>query len=141
MHYAIFVVGPPGVGKTTALRELLGEKFSTISIKENGAVKFTVNDQLCFAGHYGVGTFDGSDTVPMHGASHCLDWWEENILPKSIYKATIFDGDRFSTLPCKTRLENIDNVKVYCVYLGPSQEVLDKRRKSRGSNQDPVWLR
>ena len=141
MHYAIFVVGPPGVGKTTALRELLGEDYTTISLKDEGAVKFTVTEKLCFAGHYGVGTFDGSDTVPMHGASICLDWWEDNILPKAHYKATIFDGDRFSTNPCKVRLEGFDNVKVLCVYMGASQNVLKARRDERGSNQDPVWLR
>lgn len=141
MHYAIFLVGPPGVGKTTALRVLLGEDYTTISLPDEGAVKFTTNKELCFAGHYGVGTFDGSDTVPMHGASICLDWWEDNILPRKNYKATIFDGDRFSTNPCKNRLDSLEGVKAICVYLGASQEVLKARRDARGSNQDPVWLR
>lgn len=141
MHYAVFVVGPPGVGKTSALRELLGEEYKTIHPEDNKAVKFTVNNELCFTGHYGTGTFDGSDTVPMHGASICIDWWKENILPDTKYKATIFDGDRFSTNPCKTSLEALEGVRVLCVYMGASQETLDSRRSERGSNQDPVWLK
>lgn len=141
MHYALFIVGPPGVGKTSAIRELVGEGFSTIHPEDNKAVKFTVTEDICFAGHYGTGTFDGSDTVPMHGASICIDWWKENILPNKKYKATIFDGDRFSTSPCKASLDELEGVKALCVYMGASQETLDARREERGSNQDQTWLK
>jgi len=141
MHYAVFVVGPPGVGKTSALRKILGEDYTIVHPQDNKVVKFTLSEDLCFAGHYGTGTFDGSDTVPMHAASICLDWWESNILPNSKYKATIFDGDRFSTNPCKSTLEAIEGVKVLCVYMGASKEVLTQRRLERGSKQDPTWLK
>lgn len=141
MHHAIFVVGPPGVGKTSALRELLGEEYKNITVPNNGRIKFATNQELCFTGHYGTGTFDGSDTVAMDGAKHCIDWWKENILPNPQYKATIFDGDRFSTNPCKAELESLEGVRVLCVYMGASQETLNSRRAERGSNQDPTWLR
>jgi len=139
-HTALFVVGPPGVGKTSAMRSLMGEEFTTFTHPSDGKVKWTFADPLCFAGHYGVGTFDGADTVPNDGWVPNLEYWESNILTDSQYQYTIFDGDRFSHANAQKFLEE-RGVRVLCAHLTASDEVMDARRKERGSDQNPTWLR
>jgi len=144
-HVAIFVVGPPGVGKTSAMRSLMSlyptqKAFTTFTHPEDGRVKWTFSDPLCFAGHYGVGTFDGADTVPNDGWIPNLEYWEKKILPDPVYKFTVFDGDRFSHANAQKFLED-RGVKVLCAHLTASDEVMDARRAERGSDQNPTWLK
>lgn len=139
-HVAVFVVGPPGVGKTSAVREILGSGYSNFTHPETKKVKWCLNSPWVFAGHYGVGTFDGADTVPNDGWIPCMEWWEENILANPDYQFTLFDGDRFSHGNCQKFLED-RGVRTLCVHLTASDEVMDARRKERGSDQDPTWLR
>lgn len=139
MHTAIFVVGPPGVGKTSAMRVLLGTEFNIFTDPENGKVKWTLAPPYCFAGHYGVGTFDGADTVPNDGWVPNLEYWEAHILTDSAYKYTVFDGDRFSHANAQKWLED-RGVRVLCAHLTASDEVMDARRVERGSDQNKTWL-
>jgi len=136
MHTAIFVVGPPGVGKTSAMRVLLGETFE---LYHDGKVKWTRAAPYVFAGHYGLGTFDGADTVPNDGWLPNLEFWEKEYLPNEEYQVTVFDGDRFSHGNAVKWLED-RGVRVLCAHLTASDEVMDARRKERGSDQNPTWL-
>jgi hypothetical protein len=140
-HTVLFIVGPPGVGKTCALHVLLGDKYEVFTKPDNGRVKWTLAAPFAFVGHYGKGTFDGSDTVPYDGAKPCLDHWEAEYLHNPEYRFTIFDGDRFSNSKVQERLEKIEDIRVLCIYLGASNEVLVERRAARGSSQDPTWLK
>jgi len=140
MHTAVFVVGPPGVGKTSAMRVLLGESYRRFTLEENGRVKWTLNKPYAFAGHYGLGTFDGADTVPNDGWEPNLDYWESEILPNKDFQFTVFDGDRFSHNNAKRRLEAA-GVRVLCVHLTASDAVMEARRAERGSDQNATWLK
>lgn len=141
MHTAVFVVGPPGVGKTSAVREVLGEGYVNFTHPETSKVKWCLNAPWAFAGHYGMGTFDGADTVPNDGWIPCMEWWEKEILSRpELYSYTLFDGDRFSHANCQKFLED-RGVRVLCVHLTASDEVMDARRKERGSDQNPTWLK
>jgi hypothetical protein len=85
----VWVVGEPGVGKTTLVREgLLEDDMELV-----GPPKWTVGQAVAAAGHYSGGKFDGADTVPYNGAAAALDYWATRL---HTFPLTIFDGDRFS---------------------------------------------
>jgi hypothetical protein len=142
MHTAIFVVGPPGVGKTSAVREILGADYTNFTHPETSKVKWCLQKEgpWAFAGHYGVGTFDGGDTVPNDGWLPCVEHWEWEILSNPQYRFTLFDGDRFSHANCQQFLED-RGVRVLCAHLTASDEAMEARRRERGSDQNPTWLK
>lgn len=138
MHVALFVVGPPGAGKTTSMRALLGQGYSIVTHPETAKIKWTLNHPFCFVGHYGVGTYDGSDTIPLDSWKINLEYWEKELLPN--YKYTVFDGDRFAHKHAKKFLED-RGVMTVCIHLSAPDKVLNERRTERGADQDPAWLK
>lgn len=136
---ALFVVGPPGVGKTSMVRELFKmlDPFGAASMTMKP--KWTVSQGIyAAAGHYTGGTFDGADTVPYTGAMQALDFLEEN-LKKWKPKLVLFDGDRFSYSTALERVKGlIPDTRV--AHLQATPEMLAARRLERGSKQNPTWL-
>lgn len=136
----LFVIGEPGIGKTTAIRAMVPmlAADSPIAPHEIEKPKWTIASSVALAGHYRGATFDGADTIPYTGARAALDYWAANLQD---VKLTILDGDRFSTQP------SLDYVRasgalVLGAYLHASDpDVAEARRVWRGSNQDPTWLK
>lgn len=133
---ALFVVGAPGVGKTTLVRRMLG--FPYVAVTQKPDPKWTLSDdhRTIAAGHYIGGTFDGADTIAYNGAAAALDFWEAECLECQL---TIFDGDRFSHGSALTRVAQ--RARVVAVYLTASDELLTTRRAERGSRQNASWMR
>lgn len=133
----LFIVGPPGVGKTTLVRAL----FATLDPLEAKYLvdkpKWTVAPGICAAGHYKGDTFDGADTVPYNGVNQCLDFWTKNL---STIPLTIFDGDRFSFPACFDFFKAKGH-PVRVAHISAPPEVLAERRRSRGSKQNPSWMK
>lgn len=131
----LFVVGPPGVGKTTLIRELL-EPDSYFVQKP----KWTVGPgkRVCAAGHYMGSTFDGADTVPYNGVDAALAYWDSEL---RAHQLTIFDGDRFSHRGVVARFQRGSQHELRCLHLTAPDEVLAARREARGSHQNPTWLK
>jgi len=127
----LFVLGPPGVGKTTAVRPML--KVDRLVSKP----KWTIAGHIVAAGHYTGTTFDGADTVPYNGVRPALEYWKENLQSAQL---TILDGDRFSHDKVKQWFTPLVE-RVAAVYLNASNEVLTARRNRRGSNQNPSWMK
>jgi len=128
---AIWIVGEPGVGKTTLVRAIVGD----VPLELVPNQKWTIARDFVLAGHYTGGTFDGGDTVS-HDVGPTLTYWEANLLWRPY---TIFDGDRFSDMNKKTRID--ESADPYVVLLLAPEEVVEARRKQRGSNQNATWLK
>lgn len=137
-HIVLYVLGAPGVGKTTLVRELLGTNRSLIA-----KPKWTLGPGVAAAGHYTGQTFDGGDTVPYSGARECLEYWSANLLPAlraTPSSLTILDGDRFSTGPSLEYLRATGE-PIVGVHLTADEATLESRRAARGSNQNATWLK
>jgi hypothetical protein len=127
----LFLVGAPGVGKTTLARLLLEPDPYLVQ-----KPKWTVGETICAAGHYTGGTFDGADMVPYNGAKDALAYWAQNLKSK---KLTIFDGDRFSNANTLAFLKN-EGARITCVHLEVDDAELTRRREQRGSKQNASWM-
>lgn len=146
----MFVVGAPGVGKTTLVRGLLGDsllftdppepKWTVAAKPGNRSAEGRVI--AVAAGWYKGETFDGGDTVPYSGARAAIDFWAEALLP--LTPLTILDGARFSTAPSLARIREVATSvggAVTGVHLVAADADLVARRAARGSSQAPSWIK
>jgi hypothetical protein len=130
----LFVVGEPGVGKTTLVRRLLEPDSYLVQ-----RPKWTVGATVCAAGHYTGDKFDGADTVPYNGVLEALTFWSAELKDKRL---TIFDGDRFSNASAVSALRSASpGLDARCVLIAADPDVVAARRVARGSNQNAAWVK
>ncbi len=128
----LWVLGEPGIGKTTMVRALFGDA----PLRFVESPKWTLaGDRIALAGHYKGTTFDGGDTVPYNAAEAAQEYWRDEL---SSFQLTILDGDRFSHEGSKSLFEA--HALGLAVLLEAPLEVAAGRRKSRGSNQSESWI-
>jgi len=130
----LFVVGAPGVGKTTLVRELL-EHRSYFSVEPKWTMG--MNGEVCAAGLYTGAKFDGADTVPYNGVQAALEFWADKL---KTFELTILDGDRFSYKKTVDffRAQGAD---VRCLLLDAGDALLAERRAARGTEQNETWVK
>lgn len=135
MGLVLFLLGSPGVGKTSLARRLLwsGGREPTLMYRP----KWSFTDSVCAAGHYKGELFDGADTIPYNGARDVLESWSHRFIH---WPLTIFDGDRMSTKGTLEFLERFNTPRV-AILLKANPSSLSARRTVRGSDQDPSWIK
>lgn len=141
-HIALWLVGPPGVGKTTLAKLLLG--FPEVGTIPKPKWTVALKKPWCAAGWYAGTTFDGADTVPYNGAAEALTYWKANLLGQPDLRITLFDGDRFSNQNALSFVEEalalVPGSRTACLHLTAGPDILQARREQRGSKQSPSWM-
>lgn len=157
-HTALWVVGEPGVGKTTFCRKLFESygpelvrvdrpKWTTFGPSKAAAEPGVV----CAAvGHWNGHTFDGGDSVPPSDIKPALDFYAKWFTG---YKLAVFDGDKFAngnavasvreTLERKTAeaiaISGMPYRLVCLHFVGERSAV--EGRCARGSVQSASWVK
>ena len=134
MNAVLFIVGEPGVGKTTLCRALLGPLDALTLVPKP---KWTLGGWICAAGHYSGGPFDGADRVPYNGVQESLQYWLKHLRS---YSVTLLDGDRFSYVSTVAFFRS-HGIEVSSVLLQAPSQLVAERRVARGSQQNEAWLR
>ena len=140
MSRALYLIGAPGVGKSSVMDELLSEW--TV---EEEAVRLAPT--LLF-GHWmarddevglyvGVRRpkFSGTDAFGMAVMPHAVSWVESAELPDLVLAEGAKLGSPKFLVPLSRRAE------LLVALLTASPEVLADRRAARATNQDSTWLR
>lgn len=129
----LWIVGEPGVGKTTFVRGLLGDRKLVFA----DSPKWTeAGEDWVLAGHYKGDTFDGADQLSTN-VGPIIIHWEVNYSAKAAL--TILDGDRFSFDGAKESFSRLARTRV--IQIVASEEITEARRKQRGSNQNASWVK
>jgi hypothetical protein len=137
---SLFVVGAPGVGKTTSVRTLLDSvdplhlRFMTRNPKWT-----VVRGKIACAGHYTGAKFDGADTVPYNGARALVESIPR-VSAEFAPRVLVFDGDRFSDLGSRTEIQARTSGIHVAMICAPDDQT-SERRLRRGSDQNPSWVR
>jgi hypothetical protein len=125
---AAFIVGCPGVGKTTLVENLLGPHPT------QGVGRWTVGRDVCALGPYPHG--GGADALPFARAVFGKAYAQLPLLASAV---AILDGTRFSAVDAQMLAEA--RVRLAAVVLRAAPATIARRRGGRGSKpMDAVWL-
>jgi len=89
-HSVVWVVGEPGIGKTTFCRKLLASHGEAGPCVDSWT---TFGDECAAVGSWTGSKFDGGDTVPPSKILPALLVWRERLISR---KLVLFDGDKFA---------------------------------------------
>ena len=141
MTRALYVVGPPGVGKTTLMRMLKAEWLE--GPPHQAWPKSLVWVTPLFAPDRLVGleigrqrdAFGGTDALGMAVMPQALHWVGVARFPEVV----LGEGARLGTAIFLGALGKRTDLTV--VHLVAEEATLAERRAARGSKQDPTWMR
>lgn len=125
----IYMIGVPGVGKTTAMVAALGPGDP----KQDGAVPYVVHGDWLQIGKERAG-FGGTDALAMDAQPKVIEW-----LRTKKPERVIAEGDRLANAKFFQAVQDL-GYDLLVVYLHAPRDVVAQRRQGRGSNQNETWL-
>lgn len=133
MKTLIAVIGAPGTGKTTLMKEWMSRW--DWEYRRDGQLDHYVSGDLILLGVYPEGeTFGGTDKLSMSIAPQVVEF-----LDKNQDKVVVFEGDRLNSKKFfHTVIDKGWNLRI--VALNVSDAERERRYEERGSEQDPTWL-
>lgn len=132
----IAIMGEPGSGKTTLMREVMKELNINKDINTSfKLVPYHQEGNIYLLGKYEDGNiYGGTDTLSMACQPEAIKFLAT--LPSD--SIVLFEGDRLCTA---SFLEHCnDTYDLSIIYLKTDREVRSVRYEERGSNQNPTWL-
>ena len=135
MKKLIAIIGPPGTGKTTLVRELM-KLFEWEYDKPIDLVDSYVSGKIRLVGRYEEGeVFAGTDRLSMAVQPKFLEYIKDND-----DEVVIFEGDRLTSV---TLFEEVSkhNYDLQIYSLKVSDETLKQRYADRGSDQSEKFIR
>lgn len=144
---SVYLIGPPGVGKTTLMKGLIGRARIGDPIKidaPKGKTRMVVEPLSNGIGnligyHMGISRaeFGGTDALGMAVNPSAVAWAKSLATHSSAY--TVYgEGQRLANAAFLDALNASTDLTVF--FLHASDGALSDRRQQRGSNQNAQWL-
>jgi len=134
----IYVVGPPGSGKSSLLAELIPADWLRVFRDDQGMPRSELYhaDELVGAelGRHRA-AFSGTDALAMNIHPHACRW-----IAKAHHPLVVGEGQRLGTRGFLTAALDAGRL-VDLVWLDPPEEICRLRREARGSRQNPQWVK
>lgn len=150
MSTVLWIVGEPGIGKTTLARALIKSLTGKDIAPTNGAIEIAKPKWTLFptptpggiaaAGHWRGDKFDGADTLPISDIKPAMEYWRDCL---SDYSLTILDGDKLSTCGAVEVVRPVAK-RTLCVLLTDDEitpHIAAERRAARGTTQNATWVK
>lgn len=141
MTRAVYLIGPPGVGKTTVMTMLLSPYQLLAPLRVTGYTPLWVEPLLDDGRHVGYhlgktrASFGGTDALSMGVNTAAVRWAREAPLPELVAG----EGQRLANARFLGTLADRPDVTLTVIHLSAPTAVLDARCAARGSKQKRAW--